>query len=169
MRWQSVVIRCAQTNTSPPCFPGIQTFYTLFYLSLLLSSCSPFPCMCLCGFAELFSFPHPLILGPLGPQSYQMWIQIDHSGSSSCSLIAHQPVWVGGLFLVIVSIFALSGLCLSILLIVPPSLLLIISVQTSPDRQPCLNQHFHIPSIFLPISTKVIPITISLSYYPLLH
>lgn len=69
MTGQTVVVKCTQTNTGPPCFTGIQIFYTLFYLSLLHFSCSPFPCTCLHGFAELFSFLYPLILGPLGPQS----------------------------------------------------------------------------------------------------
>lgn len=66
-----------------------------------------------------------------------------HTPHGVCSLIAHPLMWqrfVSHRHLH----FALSGLCLSTLLIVPPSLFLIILIQKHSLRQPRSNQRSHI-------------------------
>lgn len=129
-------------------------FYTIFYLTPLCSSCSPLPCtppwVC-----RPLQFLHPHSPGnsslPLVNNLVNCKIQVDLE-SGMCMLIAHQTAWLGALFLVIVSIFTLSGPHLSILLIFPSTLLFIIPVWRPSLRQPCLNQHSHI--LFLSLSIR---------------
>lgn len=92
--------------------------------------------------------------------------------SSSCSIPALLLIWALGPKGPRVSAQAGGQLCLSILLIVPFSLLLIILIQKSSLRQPYLNQHSHVPSLSISVSTtdQTGPLShYSLSYYPLLH
>lgn len=116
---QSVVIRCrAQMEKCTE-----QTRSVLFVSSPFLPIASFFPS------ASQWVLRSPCLhQSPINPRCK---IEIDLPGSGSGSLIAHQSVWLGDLLLVIVSTFALSGLFLSTLLIVPCSLLLIILIQIS--------------------------------------
>lgn len=131
------------------------------------SDCDPWPqSRCWCGAPHLPHSQPPCVCRPLqflhphspGNSSFPLVnnlvnckIQVDLE-SGMCMLIAHQPAWLGALFLVIVSIFTLSGPHLSILLIFHSTLLLIIPVWRPSLRQPCLNQHSHI--LFLSLSIR---------------
>lgn len=92
-------------------------------------SCCPYPAN-LHG-CQALHFLHPPSLG----SPYQLQSQADLPRKQACSSKAHQLA-LGGLLLVIVSIFALLGLCLSILFTVPPPFLVIIPVQKPSIRQP---------------------------------
>lgn len=85
--------------------------YTFFYNSLLFSP--PFPSFPAHphGFTELYIFCTLPVKAHHGSCLITCKVQVDHPGIGACSLIAHQIMRLGGLLLVIVSLFALLGLC----------------------------------------------------------
>lgn len=109
---------------------------------------------------------HPLTAK--GGDEHGWLFQLLHPSSAPHLTTGAQPLSKGPR----VSAQAGGQLCLSILLIVPFSLLLIILIQKFSLRQPYLNQHSHVPSLSISVSTtdQTGPLSrYSLSYYPLLH